>query len=266
MANEKTTRISRDSQSAADRAKLYARQFNKCNTDELDDVVRKACRWFAYGVREPEAVAALDSARKSDKIQFLLGFEPVDAPRGLIDFFKKCVSTGIIEAPRSLAEPDAAAPAAPARRPREVETAARERGGAREPAERTPRAPRTPRTALSATQNAQHFEVQIAGRPQVIVDALGFRKTVGQEEQTVISTRAAYQVVADSEGVRVENIAAPDLHRATRFLRKRLIDSPAILRKALIFITGGGDVFPEDLIARAHIHATSKGYHIQPME
>jgi hypothetical protein len=218
----------------------WRKSLSRADTDTLDTLIRRACRWFNFSLRDEETVAALESGRKSEKVYFILGFDPIMKAGGLNDFLMAAARRDLIEVPPSLQDdPDAA--------PRQ-----------RKPAATTQMA----RARKGEPRFANRFEVRIEGRPARLAAALGYRRVVEPDTETVLAKRRAFTVVADANGVRVSRIGAASLPAATRYLRRRLADQKGILRRARVVPAGGGEMIREDLMGRAHVHETGDGFAI----
>lgn len=205
--------------------------------DTLNRVVKLCGKWFEA---EKDEIRGALGGKRSAKVAFIMGSDPVFADGGLASFAENLRERGILEAKEEAADEK------PARKAKTAKKVAHDVSRRKK--------------AMPAKEHKAKFltgkpaVIHLAGRPQKLVEMLGINREVG-DKKTVVVKRAAFTATAvPDEGIdfKFRSGAVP---RVVRFLRNRL--EGAALKRVRIETEAE---LSERVVERLELRATSTGY------
>lgn len=203
----------------------------------LDRVVKLCGKWFEA---EKDEIRGALSGKRSAKVAFIMGSDPVFADGGLAQFADSLRERGILEANDDAEEADEKL-AKKAKKAKDEKPAAKAKKA---------KSKETPAKFLTGKPATIH----LSGRTQKVVDMLGINREVGDKKEVLVKRSAFTAVAIPDEGVEIKfkSGATP---RVVRYLRNRLEESA--LRRVRIETEAE---LPDRMVERLELRATSKGY------
>lgn len=206
----------------------------------LDRVVKLCGKWFEA---EKDEIRGALSGKRSAKVAFIMGSDPVFADGGLASFAESLRERGILEANDDAEEADEK-PAKKAKSDKKAKSGKKLSSKGKKA--------KTETTAKFLT--GKPATIHLAGRTQKVVDMLGINREVGDKKEVLVKRSAFTAVAIPDEGVEIKfkSGATP---RVVRYLRNRLEESA--LRRVRIETEAE---LPDRMVERLELRATSKGY------
>jgi len=211
----------------------------------LDRAVKLCGKWFEA---EKDEIRGALAGKRSAKVAFIMGSDPVMTDDGLAGFAESLRTRGILEAHEEAEEK-------PAKKAEKVDAAPAKKSKAKKaaPAKKA-KSKKADDAPVAAT--GKSATVSISGNPQKVVEMLGINREVG-DSKVVVVKRAAYTATAvPNEGV-VFKFKTGAVPKVVKYFRNRLEDKD--LRRIRIETSAE---LPEKIVERLELRSTSKGYAI----